>query len=42
MAATLGVTPATLSRWETGQSEPRTGAALRWADLLDVGTGRTA
>ncbi|MFJ7590817.1 helix-turn-helix domain-containing protein [Streptomyces sp. NPDC097617] len=36
MAATLGVRPSTVSRWETGRAVPRSAVALRWADLLSL------
>jgi DNA-binding XRE family transcriptional regulator len=34
LARDLGVTPGTVSRWETGMRVPRGEAALRYADLL--------
>jgi len=34
LAADLGVSPATVSRWESGLRVPRSEAALRYADLL--------
>jgi transcriptional regulator with XRE-family HTH domain len=34
LAEAVGVTTATLSRWETGQVRPRSDAAVRWADAL--------
>lgn len=34
MASQIGVDISTLSRWETGTTVPRAGAALRWAAAL--------
>ncbi|MGW7457148.1 helix-turn-helix domain-containing protein [Streptomyces sp. NPDC054797] len=36
VAATLGVRPSTVSRWETGRAVPRSAVALQWADLLSL------
>ncbi len=36
LAAELGVTPGAVSRWELGQSEPRTKNALAYRALLDA------
>jgi DNA-binding XRE family transcriptional regulator len=40
MAAALDVQPSTLSRWETGRSAPRSEVALRWAELLGLGSAQ--
>lgn len=34
VADAIGVTPATLARWERGLNRPRRAAALRWAAAL--------
>jgi DNA-binding transcriptional regulator YiaG len=34
LAEAVGVTTATLSRWENGQVRPRSDAAVRWVDAL--------
>ena len=34
VAASIGVSPSTLHRWEAGQRTPRGQAALRYAELL--------
>lgn len=34
VARELGVTPATVTRWELGQRTPRSDDAERWAELL--------
>ena len=34
MARTVGVTESTMSRWESGQRNPRGEAALRWMEAL--------
>jgi transcriptional regulator with XRE-family HTH domain len=36
LAGTLGTSPSTLSRWETGDARPRPVSALKWADTLGV------
>lgn len=35
VARTLGVSPSTILRWETGERSPRGELALRYTDLLD-------
>ena len=35
LAAEVGVAPATVSRWESGQRRPRGAAAIRYERLLD-------
>jgi DNA-binding transcriptional regulator YiaG len=35
VAQNVGVKEATISRWETGQRQPRGDAAIKWALLLD-------
>lgn len=34
IAAAVGVSEPTVSRWEEGLQKPRTAAGLRWAELL--------
>ena len=34
LAQAVGVNPATVCRWETGESAPRPDAAVRWVDAL--------
>jgi transcriptional regulator with XRE-family HTH domain len=34
VAALVGISVASLSRWEKGEQRPRTKAAIRWADAL--------
>lgn len=36
VAAALGVTPATVSRWESGERTPTTRLALAYAGLLEL------
>lgn len=41
VAATLGVSPSAVSRWETGQRKPRAAAMRRYVRLLDQLAGVT-
>ncbi|MFF2511665.1 helix-turn-helix domain-containing protein [Streptomyces sp. NPDC058086] len=36
VSTALGMTPGSLSRWESGQVQPRAGAALKLADILGI------
>ena len=36
LAATVGVTPAAVCRWESGSRRPRGAAALRYARILEA------
>ncbi|MDX3570800.1 helix-turn-helix transcriptional regulator [Streptomyces sp. ID05-47C] len=36
IAAAVGASPASVNRWERGESSPRGTSALRWADALGV------
>ena len=36
IADTIGSSPSTVYRWETGTSQPRSAHALRWADVLGI------
>ncbi|MFJ9474737.1 helix-turn-helix domain-containing protein [Streptomyces mirabilis] len=36
VATVLGMTPGSLSRWESGQVQPRSVAALKLADILGI------
>lgn len=39
IASPVGVTPATICRWELGERRPRGAAALRYLELLDALSG---
>ncbi|MFJ4623075.1 helix-turn-helix domain-containing protein [Streptomyces sp. NPDC088812] len=39
VAAAMGKAPGTLSRWETGDVQPRAQAALKLADILGITAG---
>ncbi|MGW3024520.1 helix-turn-helix domain-containing protein [Streptomyces sp. NPDC001221] len=36
VATALDLTPAAVSRWESGRTQPRAGAALKLADILGI------
>ncbi|WP_443079989.1 helix-turn-helix domain-containing protein [Streptomyces sp. P9-A2] len=36
LARTIGASPSTVSRWETGISQPRGAVALKWAAVLGL------
>ncbi|WP_405580728.1 helix-turn-helix domain-containing protein [Streptomyces sp. NBC_01092] len=38
VSTALEMTPGSLSRWESGQVQPRAGAALKLADILGIRT----
>ncbi|MFJ4692817.1 helix-turn-helix domain-containing protein [Streptomyces sp. NPDC088766] len=37
LARTIGTSPSTVSRWETGATQPRSALALKWAQVLGLG-----
>lgn len=36
VATAVGASPASVNRWERGESSPRGASALRWADALGI------
>jgi len=36
LARTIGASPSTVSRWETGANQPRGSVALKWAQVLGL------
>ncbi|MEU9065485.1 helix-turn-helix transcriptional regulator [Streptomyces sp. NPDC048306] len=36
LARTIGTSPSTVSRWETGATQPRGALALKWAQVLGL------